>query len=164
MQITKEFFCRVINPVRVPVLGIATLAAAIAVLAASCNQRPGHGFVAAHDGKITVDVSELKVGSPAFFSTELDGCKVDFFLVRTDGEIRSYLDACRKCYIYGKGYEAMEGYVVCGFCNVKYPVDEIASGIGSCVPVYLKGRSENGSWVILREDMDEALMAIGKKP
>lgn len=164
MNLSIKTSYRALKRVGAPLLNIALLAAVIPVFAASCNQRPGHSFVAAHDRKITVDVSGLKEGIPAFFSTELDGCKVDFFLVRTGGEIRSYLDACRKCYIYGKGYRAMEGYVVCGYCNVKYPVDEIASGIGSCMPVYLKGSSENGSWVILREDIDAALAVIGKKP
>ena len=136
------------------------VALAAGLLFSACRDRPWHSHVAVHEGRVAVDTAMLAEGTPVFFSTEVEGRKVDFFLVKTGGEIGSYLDACKKCYRHGKGYRAGSGYVECGYCSVKYPVSELSSGMGSCVPIHLGGRMEGGLWVILPEDIKTAASVL----
>ena len=45
------------------------------------------------------------------------------------------LDACRTCYRWKKGYVLAGKEVVCLKCDMRFKLDSLAQGTGSCVPV-----------------------------
>ena len=48
------------------------------------------------------------------------------------------LDACRTCYRWKKGYVLDGKEVVCLKCDMRFKLDGLAQGTGSCVPIALK--------------------------
>ena len=48
------------------------------------------------------------------------------------------LDACRTCYRWKKGYALDGKEVVCLKCDMRFKLDSLAQGTGSCVPIALK--------------------------
>src|SRR5271169_5222183 len=71
--------------------------------------------------KSEIDISNLKGNQPEFYSVVLDGITVNLFLIKVNGEIQSYFDACRKCFSQKLGFRFNEGCIQCKACDVKYP-------------------------------------------
>jgi uncharacterized membrane protein len=104
----------------------------------------------ARDGVITVDLSGIDPGSGRFHTYRSDsGKKVDFFVYReSSGVPRAVLDACRTCYRWKKGYALDGKEVVCIKCDMRFKLDNLAQGTGSCIPVALKAESRDGTLLI----------------
>jgi uncharacterized membrane protein len=104
----------------------------------------------ARDGVVTVDLSGIGPESGRFYTYRSDsGKKVDFFVYREgSGVPRAVLDACRTCYRWKKGY-ALEGKeVVCIKCDMRFKLDSLAQGTGSCVPIALKTEQRRDTLII----------------
>lgn len=131
-------------------------ALALALLTlASCSSRSTYSAPPVRDGVVTVKTSEIAEGKPVFYSIDIGGEKINFFIVRIDGKIESYLDACRKCYPYRKGYRIDGTALECVYCGVHYPLKELKEGLGSCSPVILHGGQEGGEYRISVETIRE---------
>ncbi len=123
----------------------------IALAVSSCDRMPVYKNPPLNRaGDIAINIRTLREGTPEFYSFAMGGKKIDFFLVRTGGDVQSYFDACAMCYPRKLGYRVEDGKIVCRACNVSYTIDELKTGIGSCHPIALPGRSENGSYIITR--------------
>ncbi len=105
----------------------------------SCQGKPEYEPAPINDGFVVIDTTRLKDSKPAFFSIRFDKKRVDFFVLKIGDRIESYLDACMKCYPHKKGFRTDGFYLVCKYCNERYPLDSLKKGIGSCYPIPLKG-------------------------
>ncbi|RMG75310.1 MAG: DUF2318 domain-containing protein, partial [Nitrospirae bacterium] len=47
-----------------------------------------------------------------------------------------------------KGFRVDGFYLVCRYCNERYPLDQLKKGIASCYPIPLKGKLEGNLYKI----------------
>jgi uncharacterized membrane protein len=97
---------------------------------------------------IHVDMNDLQADVPKFYSYRYQGTNINFFIVKSEGKVLSFLDACMKCYPKKLGFTADNGSVICRSCDERYPVSEIEKGFGSCYPVRLAGNAEGDRYLI----------------
>ena len=121
---------------------------AAVVLVASCSRQPSYPPPPLSGTEVSIPVSSLQPEVPHFFSYEVNGKRVNFFVVRLNDKILSFLDACVTCYPKKKGYEDRNGYVVCRACETSYSLYKLEKGIGGCYPIKIEGRTENGNYRI----------------
>ena len=95
--------------------------------------------VRALEGTVSVVTADLPVGAARFFTFRgASGRTADFFVYReSGGTARAALDACRTCARFKKGYRLEGGRMVCVYCGMRFDIDALATGSGSCVPIAL---------------------------
>ena len=115
--------------------------AALALAAAAGCGRGGARYpeVRALDGAVSVVTADLPAGSARFFTfRDRTGRTADFFVYReSGGTARAALDACRTCARFRKGYRLESGRMLCIHCGMRFEIDALATGSGSCVPIAL---------------------------
>ncbi|MFN3480800.1 MAG: Fe-S-containing protein [Thermodesulfovibrionales bacterium] len=95
-----------------------------------------------------VDIEQLVEKRPLFYSYNYNNKRINFFVIKINGRVTSYLDACRECYPKKLGFGFDDGHIYCRSCNVRYPVDEIEKGLGSCYPIKITGEERGGKYFI----------------
>lgn len=123
----------------------------------SCEKSSHHQEVLIKGESVTIPLDDSISVKPRFFYVSLDGTKVKFFLLNLNGEAQSYFDACLSCYQRKKGFREDQGSMICKSCGVKYPVEELRTGIGGCYAIKLAGSSEKGRYVITKEALSAGL-------
>jgi uncharacterized membrane protein len=122
-------------------------------LFSACSKKPVYPEAPFDGNNIRIELSAIPEKKPVFFTYSAGGEKINFFLLRRDGKIESYFDACGKCYPQKLGFKLEGDHVVCRACNVRYHIDDLKEGIGSCYPIRLKGRVEGNTFVIEKNDI-----------
>ncbi len=122
----------------------------------SCSEDEDFQPITMNDTE-SVIIHDKPEGIPSFYRTEIEKKKIEFFVIRLNGENRVFLNRCRRCFNSGLGFRFEEGLIRCKACNVTYPVREISKGIGSCYPIPVKARSEGRRLYISSRDLLEAL-------
>lgn len=137
---------RVCRPLAVLVVGVL-LQGAGAGCARDTTKYPEMG---ARDERVTVDLSGIGPGSGRFHTyRSTAGKMVDFFVYReSSGAPHAVLDACRTCYRWKKGYLLDGAEVVCLKCDMRFRLDGLAQGTGSCIPITLKTAQREDTLVI----------------
>jgi len=104
----------------------------------------------AQDGIVPIDISGIGFEGGRFHSyRSSSGKQVDFFVYReSSGVPHAVLDACRTCYRWKKGYVLDGKEVVCLKCDMRFKLDSLAQGTGSCVPVALTTEQRGDTLVI----------------
>ena len=99
---------------------------------------------------MTVDLSGIGPESGRFHTyRSSSGRKVHFFVYReSSGVPHAVLDACRTCYRWKKGYVLDGKEVVCRKCDMRFRLDSLAQGTGSCIPVALKTEQRGDTLII----------------
>ncbi len=141
-------------------LPLARLAAAFLLLAAilgACSRRPVYPPAATIGRDAVILVSELKPDTPLFRTYRFEGKNINFFVVLTGGRILSFLDACASCYPHKLGYRSEHGAVACNDCGTTVPLSGLERGIGSCHPLKLPGRLEQGKYLIPKAELEAAV-------
>jgi uncharacterized membrane protein len=94
----------------------------------------------ARDERVTVDLSGIGAESGRFYTYHSSSGKmVNFFVYReSSGVPHAVLDACRTCYRWKKGYVLDGKEVVCLKCDMRFKLDGLAQGAGSCVPIQVR--------------------------
>jgi uncharacterized membrane protein len=134
-------------------LSTAIVAVALLALAfASCSRKPEYPAAPASGEAIKFSISKLAEGKPAFHSLEHEGTRIDYFVLKVNGTVESYFDACAKCYPKKMGYRAEGQELVCVACGQRFPVKGL-KGIGSCYPLPLKGTTEGDTYAIDRKEL-----------
>ncbi len=129
---------------------VPLIIAAFAV--SSCSRMPAYGKAPLNGGgDVAISVGSIREKVPKFYSFDLGGQRIDFFVVRVNGQIQSYFDACAMCYPKKLGYRVEGGEIVCRACNLTYTAGDLKTGKGSCHPIPLDGRVENGFYIITRD-------------
>jgi uncharacterized membrane protein len=123
---------------------------------AACSSKPLYPEAGRIGQDISVDVSGLTAEAPKFFSWHHNGRRTNFFVVKTEGGIISFLDACMKCYPKKMGFRFDKDSVVCRACNERYPVSQIEKGFGSCYPIRLEGRQKEAKYLVSITEIERA--------
>mgnify|MGYP000626562915 CR=1 FL=1 len=117
----------------------------------SCSRQPIYPSPEIIDKYASVEVSHLKEKVPQFFSYNYKGKNINFFVIKINGRVSAFLDACKTCYSKRLGFKLEEGFIFCRACNVSYPVEEIEKGIGGCMPIKIPGEERDGRYLISLE-------------
>lgn len=120
----------------------------VMLLSASCSGQPSYQRPLVRDSNVVVKLAALKPDVPVFYTYRHMGKKISFFVIKIDDKVFSFFDACENCHHAKLGYRFEEGFLVCRLCNVRYPVSEIEKGVGSCFPIPLTGRVQDGQYLI----------------
>ncbi len=116
--------------------------------ASSCTRQPGHPAPAIEGRNAVIAVTLVKDEVPQFYTYRFQDKNISFFVLKMDGKVSSFFDACASCYPHKQGYKYEDGFVVCRYCNVSFPLHKLEKGIGGCYPIRLEGRVENGKYLI----------------
>jgi uncharacterized membrane protein len=117
----------------------------------SCAKGPSYIKAPFNGLTSEIDVSTLMPKQPRFYSLSIENKKISFFLVKVNGDIQAYFNACRECYPKKAGFRFENGYIKCKSCNEWFPVETLQNGIGSCYPIPLKGDLKGDKYVITRK-------------
>ena len=118
-------------------------------LAATANSRIVHEPVSAEAGRIVFEAQSFSDGVARFYSADLDGKTVKFFVLRSsDGVIRSAFDACDVCYPSRRGYRQEGDMMICNNCGQRFASVRINVDQGGCNPAPLV-RTADGSAIII---------------
>ena len=118
------------------------------LLLSSCSRQPSYQKPLIRDSNVVVDISALRPGIPVFYTYFYLDKKINFIVININNKVVSFIDACENCHTAKLGYRFEEGYFICRHCNVRYPVSEIEKGIGSCFPIPVTGRIQDGQYLI----------------
>lgn len=125
----------------------------IILLLSACSKKPVYREAPFDGSSIRIRLADIPEKKPVFFTFSANTPGINFFLLRRNGSIESYFDACGKCYPQKSGYRLDNDRVVCRACNVSYHLDELKDGIGSCYPIKLTGRVEGNTFIIDMQDI-----------
>ena len=125
----------------------------LVLLFSACSKKPVYPEAPFDGNSIRIELAVIPEKRPVFFTFTADNRKINFFLLRRNGNIESYFDACGKCYPRKLGFRLEHDRVVCRACDVSYRLDDLKEGIGSCYPIKLEGRVEGKTFVIDRNDI-----------
>jgi len=79
---------------------------------------------------IVTDTSSLDRDVSKFYSARIAKINVNFFVIKKDNRLLSFLDACSSCYLASRD------------------PDVKTTRLGSCYPIKIGGRRENGKYII----------------
>ena len=118
------------------------------LLLVSCSAQPTYRDAPRSGQEVVVEVKTLTPEVPVFFTYRYGGKKVNFFVVKMNDRVLSFLDACARCYPGKRGYRYSDGRLICRECDVKYAISEIEKGFGSCFPIRIEGSLRAGEYRI----------------
>ena len=123
------------------------------LLFSSCSKKPVYPGAPFDGNSVRIELARIPEQKPVFFTFYANKKGINFFLIKTNGNVESYFDACGKCYPRKLGFRLERNRVVCRTCDVSYNLDDLKDGIGSCYPIKLKGRVEGNTFVIDKQDI-----------
>jgi len=115
---------------------------------AACSRQQRYAAPPIEGENVVIQTASLPLEMPQFYSFRTQGKNVDFFVLRMQDRVLSFLDACLTCYPRKLGYESKDGFVVCRACTTSYSVYKLEKGIGGCYPIRIAGRLEKGNYLI----------------
>lgn len=113
-----------------------------------CSRQPVYPEPPMIGSEVVIDVSNLDSKKPQFFSYHYRNKIINFFVIKIDNKVLSFIDACTECYPQKLGYRFDDGYIICKACNVRYSVSEVEKGFGSCYPIQIMGHLQDGKYLI----------------
>ncbi len=113
-----------------------------------CAKQPSYPEPPRVGNDVAVESGTMRPEEPVFFTHRYQGKKINFFVIKVEGRVLSFLDACARCYPAKRGYYFEAGRLVCRECNVNYSVSEIEKGMGSCFPIQITGHLQDGRYLI----------------
>lgn len=124
------------------------LCSAAAATFVACAEQPQYPPPPVERDDVAISAAALPEGEPKFYSFSLGDRRVNFFVLRMNGNIQAYLDACATCYRKKKGYSHERGVLTCRACGERYGLRSLEQGFGGCYPIKLAGRVEKGAYRI----------------
>lgn len=117
-------------------------------LLVACSRQPQYPSPPVAGSEVVIDASQLRPEAPEFYTYRTGGRNVSFFVLKINDKVLSFLDACITCYTHKQGYRHEGGAVVCRACSQRFSVFTLEKGMGNCYPIKIKGRMENGKYLI----------------
>ena len=108
-----------------------SIACLVLLFLVSCSRQPVYPDPPIEGSAVVIDALALTPEVPVFFTYHHRGKKINFFVVKVDEKILSFLDACARCYPAKKGYRCENGALICRECSVSYSITGIEKGVGS---------------------------------
>jgi uncharacterized membrane protein len=133
---------------RFPVLAFIVVVSFL--LLSSCSHQQTYPPAPQSGPDIVIDTKDLQPEVPKFFTYRFQGKNINYFILNIQGRVSSFLDACASCYPHKQGYRCADGSIVCRHCDMKFSVYKLEKGLGSCFPIKIEGKMENGKYVISR--------------
>lgn len=121
---------------------VSIILIAVITLTASCKKSDEFIEVKSTDKGVFVGINNLAEKTPVFYKTELNGAEFEFFVVKINGEVKPFLNRCRRCYRSGLGFSFDKTHIRCKTCNEKFLIEDIPQGVGSCYPIPLPAKVE----------------------
>jgi len=121
---------------------------AMLLICSSCSSQPTYPSAPQIGPNVVIDVTNLPPEVPKFFTYHYQRENINYFVLKLQGRVSAFLDACTSCYMYKKGYRCEDGSLVCRQCGMKFSVYRLEKGLGSCFPIKIEGRLENGKYLI----------------
>jgi uncharacterized membrane protein len=121
---------------------------------AACSRQQRYAAPPIEGEAIAIPISSLPTEVPQFYSYRTKGKNVDFFVLRMQDRVLSFLDACLTCYPRKLGYQSKDGFVVCRACDTTYSVYKLEKGLGGCYPIRIEGRLDKGRYLIARSTLE----------
>jgi uncharacterized membrane protein len=121
----------------------------------ACSRQPKYTPPARLGSDVVIEISKLNEGFPSFFTYQMNGKNISFFVVKIGNTVTSFLDACNACYPHKLGYKYENGMIICLYCREKYSMDELAAGYGNCHPIKLPGRIQDGKYLIAVSSLEK---------
>ena len=122
----------------------------------ACSRQVSYPSPVRIGSDIVIDMSSLELEVPKFYTYEVQGKKVNFFVIKMDDKTLSFLDACASCHPHKQGYRCEDNAVTCRYCNVRYPLSKLEKGIGNCYPIKIEGRMEKCKYLISADTLAKA--------
>ncbi len=122
----------------------------------SCTRQPVYPEPPKRGPEVVIDAPALRPEIPDFFSYQYRDKRINFFVLKIDDRVLSFLDACMSCYPQKLGYKFTDGRLTCRACSMEYSVFQIEKGLGSCFPIRIEGRLQNGEYRISRSMIELA--------
>ena len=129
------------------------LVLAAVVLVLSCSRKPVYPEAPVYQGSVRIDLGMLAEKKPVFYTFYAKKKGINYIVVKLHDGVESYFDACVKCYPKKIGYMFDGDRLICRTCDVRYPLENLKEGIGSCYPIKLPGRVEAGFYLIDENDL-----------
>jgi len=114
----------------------------------ACSKPPSYPAPQRTGADIVIETSSLELEVPKFYTYRFQGKHVNFFVIKMPDTILSFLDACASCYPQKQGYRCEGNEVICRYCNLRFPIGKLEKGLGSCYPIKIEGKVENGKYLI----------------
>jgi uncharacterized membrane protein len=128
--------------------GKILFASLLILLIAACSRQPLYPSPPQTGSDVVIDTAQLKPEVPLFFTFKSGDKNVNFFVLKIQDKVLSFLDACVTCYTHKQGYRYDDGVVVCRACSQRFPVYSLEKGIGNCYPIKIAGRIEKDKYLI----------------
>ena len=125
----------------------ALLIIVLYLVLASCSMRSSYPEASVSGGDVVIDIQTLSPDAPRFFSYRFHDKKINFFVMKTNNKVLSFLDACKSCNPK-LGFRFDNGYFTCKVCNTRYSVAEVEQGIGGCFPIKIAGELRGNAYHI----------------
>ena len=122
----------------------------------SCSRQHSYPSAPQSAQDIIIDMEGLQPEDPKFYTYHFQGKDINYFVVKIDNNVSSYLDACATCYPHKKGYRSDDGSVTCRYCGMKFSIFKLEKGIGGCYPIKISGRIEQREYRISRKTLEDA--------
>jgi hypothetical protein len=135
---------------------VSTILLLLALLGTACTRQQTYTAPTIIGANAVIEISSLKTATPLFFTYRYKGKLINFFVLRLESGVQSYLDACASCYHHQQGYRPEDGVVTCRYCNMKFPIYKLEKGLGSCYPIKLAGKAEQGNYLISLAALEDA--------
>jgi len=123
----------------------------------ACSKQPIYPEPSLQGSEVVIDAGDLRSGGPVFFTFHYHGNQINFFVLRVNEKVLSFLDACTSCYPSNRGYRIDNGYLTCRKCDVRYSLSDIEKGFGTCSPISLEGRLQGGKYLIPVSVLEKAI-------
>lgn len=133
-----------------------TILVLVSFLGSACTSQQTYAAPTVVGANAVIEISSLQTATPLFLTYRFNGKRINFFVLRLDSGVTSYLDACASCYHHQQGYRPDDGAVTCRYCNMKFPIYKLEKGLGSCYPIKLAGKVEQGKYLISLSALQDA--------
>lgn len=138
--------------VSAPISGLALIVVTVLALTvgSACSRQPVYAPPVVQGTDAAVAVSGLTPDVPQFFTLRSQGRNISFFVIRMEGKINSFLDACASCYQHKRGYrfDQKDSVVTCRYCDMRFSTYKLEKGLGGCYPIKIEGRIHNETYFI----------------
>lgn len=119
----------------------------------ACSGKPVYPEAASGGDYVKIELRNIEGVKPVFYTFYNNRKGINFFVVKVNGIVQSYFDACAKCYPKKAGYRIDSDRVGCRACDIRYSIYDLKDGIGSCYPIKLAGRMEGETYLIAKKEL-----------
>ena len=88
---------------------LLTILLLASLLCFACTSQHTYAAPTIIGSNAVIEISSLKTATPLFLTYHYKGKLINFFVLRLDSGVQSYLDACASCYHHQQGYRPDDG-------------------------------------------------------